>query len=46
MVPFCNWRERHNLRNLSGGGADVFLHPPEVLEGVVKDFLVEEQKYP
>jgi hypothetical protein len=35
MVPFCNWRERHNLRNPSGAGADVFLHPPEVLKGVV-----------
>jgi hypothetical protein len=35
MVSFGNWWERHNLRNLSGAGADVLLHPPEVLKGMV-----------
>jgi hypothetical protein len=35
MVSFGNWRERHNLRNPSGAGADVLLHPPEVLKGVM-----------
>jgi hypothetical protein len=35
MVSFRNWRERHNLRNPSGVGANVLLHPPEVRKGMV-----------
>jgi hypothetical protein len=34
MVSFGNWQERHNVRNPSGAGADVLLHPPEVLKGM------------
>ena len=34
-MPFGNWWEGHNLRNPSGMGADILLHPPEVLKGVV-----------
>jgi hypothetical protein len=35
VMPFGNWWEVHNLRNPSGAGADILLHPPEVLKGMV-----------
>ncbi len=35
ILPFGNWREGHNLRNPSEAGADILLHPPEVLKGIM-----------
>jgi hypothetical protein len=35
VMPFGNWRKRRNLRNQSGAGADILMHPPEVLKGMV-----------
>ncbi len=35
MMPFRDWREGQNLRNSSGAGADILLHPLEVLKGMV-----------
>jgi hypothetical protein len=35
VMSFGNWWEGHNLRNPSGAGADIFLHPPEVFKGMV-----------
>jgi hypothetical protein len=36
VMPFGNWRERHNLHNPSRVSADILLHPPEVLKSMVK----------
>ncbi len=38
-MPFGNWWEGHNLRNPSGMGADILLHPPEVLKGIVNNLV-------
>jgi hypothetical protein len=35
VMPFGNWQERHNLRNPSEASANILLHPPEVLKGMV-----------
>jgi hypothetical protein len=35
VMPFGNWRKGNNLHNPSGTGADILLHPPEVLKGMV-----------